>query len=234
MIAAACPRDLTALFRLGRRNQRQFFGVSAQVCRHMCSYYGIQCGFHAARRRTMVPFLCRVPHVCGINILTHGLARWHPLCVSSTTQKHKRLREAGLFNTEAEGVRDPLFQGRPEFFDAYDLLQVRYELLRARRVEHDGVGRLCERYGISRQTFYNLHEKFLAYGTAGLLRGKPGPHRASKLTVEIVGFARHELDRDEALSGAKLAAAIETRFQRMLHRRTIEKLIRNLRSKKNA
>ena len=67
----------------------------------------------------------------------------------------KHLREAGLLHPRPERVRDPLFEQTPEFFDAEDHLQVRYELLRAHLVERDAVSAICGRYWISRQTFTN-------------------------------------------------------------------------------
>jgi len=40
---------------------------------------------------------------------------------------------------------------------------------------------ICQRYGVSRQTFYNLQERFLSAGTAGLLAKKQGPKGPSKV-----------------------------------------------------
>jgi hypothetical protein len=42
-----------------------------------------------------------------------------------------RLRQAGLLHLDPDRVRDRLFLEHPDFFDSHDLLQVRYELLRA-------------------------------------------------------------------------------------------------------
>jgi transposase len=150
------------------------------------------------------------------------------------TAKHLRLKQAGLLNPEPERLREQLFRDHSEFFDAHDLLQVRYELLRRHLVDRQQVVGLCDRYGISRQTFYNLCDKFLERGSAGLIPAKPGPRAASKLTPQVVSFARGELDRDTELSGARLAAAIETKFETSVHTRTIEKLLKSLRSKKNS
>ena len=63
--------------------------------------------------------------------------------------KRRRLREAGLLHPQPGQVRERCFQELPEFFDARDLLQVRYELLRAHRVGGEAVLALCKRYGIS-------------------------------------------------------------------------------------
>jgi transposase len=149
------------------------------------------------------------------------------------TAKHRALKQAGLFNPQPERVREKLFREWSEFFDPYDLLQVRYELVRAHLVEHQKIVGLCARYGVSRQTFYNLWEKFLEQGSAGLIPEKPGPRGASKLTIEVVAFARDQLEKDADLSGARLASAIKAKFRISIHRRTLEKLLRDLRLKKN-
>lgn len=146
--------------------------------------------------------------------------------------KYARLKQAGLFNEEAERIRDELFLEHEDFFDAYDLLQVRYELLRGHLIEGRSVVRLCECYGISRQTFYNLLEKFQEGGCAGLFPQRPGPKGASKLTPEVLSFVCGELERNAEISGAKLSSAIEARFEISVHRRTLEKLLAELRRKK--
>jgi transposase len=147
--------------------------------------------------------------------------------------KQKHLEEAGLLNSNPEAVKDSLFLEHPDFFDPNDLLQVRYELLRAHIVDHDSVVAICKRYGISRQTFYNLSEKLESQGSAGLLPERRGPRGASKVTREVIAFTHTEFQREHDLSGAKLALRIGAKFGISIHRRTVEKLLREFRSKKN-
>lgn len=147
--------------------------------------------------------------------------------------KRRRLKEAGVLHPQPERVRDPLFLDHSEFFDPHDLLQVRYELLRAQLAGSEKVARLCRRFGVSRQTFYSLLERFSTGGSSGLLPGKPGPKGPSKLSRKVVSFVRTQLARDEQLSGAALAPKVEAKFGVCLHKRTIEKLLRTLRAKKN-
>jgi len=150
------------------------------------------------------------------------------------TEKRNHLREAGLLHPQPERVRDPLFEQTPEFFDAEDHLQVRYELLRAHLVDRDAVSAICGRYGISRQTFYNLQDKFVGQGTGGLLPKQPGPKRPRKLTAQVLAFIRQRLAQERAPSTLQLRAEIQQQFGLALHRRTIEKLAKDLRAKKNA
>lgn len=152
---------------------------------------------------------------------------------AAKAEKRQHLREAGLLHPQPERVRDPLFEQSPEFFDAEDHLQVRYELLRAHLVDRDAVSAICSRYGISRQTFYNLQDKFVGQGTSGLLPKQPGPKRPRKLTAQVLAFIRQRLVQDGAPSTLELREEIQQQFGLALHRRTIEKLTKDLRAKKN-
>ncbi len=111
--------------------------------------------------------------------------------------KRTQLREAGLLNPQPDNVRDPLFEQAPEFLDTEDLLQVRYEMLRAHLVERDAIASICQRFGVSRQTFYNLQAKFCSYGTAGLLPKRPGPKGPRKLTAEVLAFVSERFHSEQ-------------------------------------
>jgi transposase len=149
------------------------------------------------------------------------------------TRKQQSLRHAGLLHTEPERVQDPLFLAFPAFFDPHDQLQVRYEMLRAHLVESHEVVGICQRYGVSRQTFYNVQERFLTEGTAGLLAKKPGPKGPLKLTAEVRQFVAHQLQRDPHLSTTALLSQLKEHFAVSFHKRTLEKFLKALRSKKN-
>jgi len=153
--------------------------------------------------------------------------------VKDHNRKRKSLKDAGLLHPTPDRVRDSLFKDHPEFFDPQDLLQVRYEMLRAHKVDGENIVAISERYGVSRQTFYNLWEKFSKVGSAALLSGKPGPKGASKLTLEVVSFVKKQLLREAKLSGSEVASRIQAKFRLKVHKRTIEKLLGELRSKKN-
>lgn len=153
--------------------------------------------------------------------------------VEKPTRKQQRLRQAGLLHPRPDRVQDPLFRQFPAFFDSHDQLQVRYEMLRSHLVDHQNVVAICERYGVSRQTFYNLQERFLSEGTAGLLAKKPGPKGPMKLTTEVLRRVEYQLQHDSHLSARSLRSQIESRFGVSFHKRTLEKLLKELRLKKN-
>jgi len=147
--------------------------------------------------------------------------------------KRGNLREAGLLNSDPDRIRDPLFREHPEFFDACDSLQVRYEMLRAHLVDGHRVAGICERFGISRQTFYSLEARLIEQGTAGLLPRKPGPKGPWKLTAEVLGFAKQQVEATPQIAAWQLSSALESGLGVSLHRRTVEKLLKDLGAKKN-
>ena len=60
--------------------------------------------------------------------------------------KEKALWEQGLLNPHPERVRDELFE-RHVFFDARDLVQVRYEMVRRVLVEGQPMGKTAAAFG---------------------------------------------------------------------------------------
>jgi hypothetical protein len=61
------------------------------------------------------------------------------------------LRESGTLNPRPAGVADEAFRAS-DFFDARDLVQVKYEMLRRVRAERTPVTRAAEVFGVSRPT----------------------------------------------------------------------------------
>ena len=130
----------------------------------------------------------------------------------SRPSKLSRLREAGFLHAHPDRVRDRGFVEQPDFFDSHDVLQVRYELLRAHLVEGDKIAAVCRRFGVSRQTFYKFLARFLEQGSGGLLPGRPGPKGPSKLSLEVVRFAEEQLSHNTEISGAALASQINSQL----------------------
>jgi hypothetical protein len=69
------------------------------------------------------------------------------------------LRQQGTLNPRPEGVTDELFVNS-EFFDARDMVQVKYEMLRC--VEKDGrpITEAASAFGFSRPSFYQAQSAF--------------------------------------------------------------------------
>jgi transposase len=148
--------------------------------------------------------------------------------------KHRNLDRVGLLYAGAERVDDELFRRYPEFFDPYDALQVRYEMIRGHETDKQSVVNICRRFGVSRQTFYTLKDRFEREGTAGLFRKKPGPKGPSKLTPEVMSFVEEQFERGDEVTASEIRSELKQQLGVVFHPRTVEKLVKELRSKKNS
>jgi transposase len=139
--------------------------------------------------------------------------------------KVEALRGQGALHPRPDAVRDPLF-GSHEFFDARDLVQVKYEMLRRVDVEGQPVSRTAEAFGCSRPTFYQAHTAFKAQGLPGLVPRKRGPRSAHKLDDAVMAFVSALRTDDPTLTTAALLDHIRRRFGLAVHRRTLERALR--------
>jgi transposase len=111
------------------------------------------------------------------------------------------------------------------FFDARDLVQVKYEMVR--RVRHEGVPVTVAvaEFGFSRPTYYQAVAALDAAGPAGLVPGRPGPKGAHKLTPEVMDRVTGWLDEDPRLRSAALAERINVEFDIQVHPRSVERAL---------
>jgi transposase len=134
------------------------------------------------------------------------------------------LREEGVLNPHPERVRDVLFIEH-DFFDARDLVQVKYEMVR--RVEVDGlsVSDAASAFGLSRPAFYQARESLRALGVAGLLPRKRGPHGGHKLSLTVVAFLERTRAEEPSLRAGDLVQRVEQHFGVGVHPRSIERAL---------
>lgn len=139
---------------------------------------------------------------------------------------HKRdeLRREGSLNPHPEAVHDPLFHGDP-FFDPDDLVQVKYEMLRAEVRDGVSVTDAAARFGLSRVTFYQVRRSFDEAGLAGLFPKKRGPRGGHKLTPEVIAFLFERLRAAPTSSEADLAREVAQRFGVHVHVRSIHRVL---------
>jgi transposase len=142
----------------------------------------------------------------------------------SPSAKRQALQAASTFNPRYARVRHPLFQGS-EFFDPQDLLQLKYESLRAVQQEQYSLARAASEFGLSRPTLYQAQAHFAAQGVEGLLPGKRGPRRAHKLTPEVLQFLEQVRAAEPSLSARQLTRRLRQRFKLQVHPRTVEKAL---------
>lgn len=139
--------------------------------------------------------------------------------------KADALRTHGALHPHPQDVRDPLF-GSHEFFDARDLVQVKYEMVRRVEVDGHSVAQTADAFGCSRPTFYQAQTAFKAQGLPGLVPRKRGPRGAHKLDDTVMAFVRALRTDDPTLNTPALLDQIRRRFGFAVHRRTLERAFR--------
>ncbi len=133
------------------------------------------------------------------------------------------LRQSHTLHPHPDQVRDPLFTSGSPFFDARDLVQVKYELLRRVRVDGYSVSDATALFALSRPTFYAALSAWEQTGISGLLPMKTGPRHAHKLTDEIL----RELEPlSKTRSSAELASWLEAQHHLIVHPRSIERALK--------
>ena len=143
--------------------------------------------------------------------------------------KQRTLRQHGTFNPRPQDVIHPLFQDS-EFFDAHDLVQVKYEMLRQVRVDKRPISQAAKEFGFSRPSYYQAEFNFEQSGLPGLLPGKRGPRSGHKLTAEVMQFVAEQRRTEPWLNFVQLAEAVMQTFNLQVHPRSIQRQL--LREKK--
>jgi transposase len=139
-------------------------------------------------------------------------------------KKLQALRQTGTLNPAPDRVRHPLF-AESVFFDANDLLQVKYELLRSIQVDGRPIAGAAEEFGLSRPTVYEAQVHFKAKGLEGLLPEKRGPKHPHKLTPEVMkALTRWRLEQPD-VETSELTSRIKQRWGVTVHPRTLEKAL---------
>src|SRR6266581_5871713 len=138
------------------------------------------------------------------------------------------LRQSHTLHPHPEGVRDPLFTSGSPFFDARDLVQVKYELLRRVRVDGYSVSHATSLFALSRPTFYAALSAWERSGLLGLLPEPTGPRQAHKLTEEILVLLRPLAD---TMSSTQLAQWLHDERHLSVHPRSIERALKRVAKK---
>ena len=138
--------------------------------------------------------------------------------------KTEALRRRGCLNPHPEKVADPLF-AQSDFFDARDLVQVKYEMVRRVEIDGQSVSDSAMAFGVSRPTFYQAQTALETGGLGALSPQKPGPRRAHKLGVDVMDFVEQLQSEDASLKAPELVGRIRERFGLEIHPRSIERAL---------
>jgi transposase-like protein len=148
----------------------------------------------------------------------------------SQDDKIQALRKAGTLNPSPDAVVDPLFASH-EFFDARDLVQVKYEMLRRARQEGRTVTDAARQFGFSRTAFYQAWQTLEREGLPGLIPARPGPRAAHKLTDAVLDFVDEQRRLEPTLRISDLLRLVRKRFKLSVHPRSLERALERRRKK---
>ncbi len=170
-------------------------------------------------------------HNCGVFPLTtvrsmplYGIIKFTTIMPNDPAAKRQALQDSGTFNRRASQVHHPLFQ-QSSFFDPEDLLQLKYETLRALEKDHCPVAQAAREFGLSRPTIYETQAQFKQQGLEGLLPHKRGPKSPHKLTDAIRQYLREQVAAEPGVSAEELARRVRQRYAVSLHPRTLQKAL---------
>jgi len=141
--------------------------VQTSVCRALIAYFSLYL------RNMGGAIILTAPWMRHIIIYTRNAS----LTMSKPANKLDRLRQAGILNAQPQRVQATWFQPGG-FFDANDLVQVKYEMLRHARQDGVTKAEAASLFGLSRPTFYQAEAAFERDGVAGLLPQLRGPKSA--------------------------------------------------------
>jgi transposase len=138
--------------------------------------------------------------------------------------KSEALAQDGVLNPYPAAVRDALFTGNP-FFDAKDLVQVRYEMVRRHQVDGVAISEAAATFGVTRPTFYKAQCALQTVGLAGLLPSRRGPKGGHKVSAKVIAFVADLKAASPELTTSQCLDAIEARFDVKVHRRSLERAL---------
>lgn len=136
--------------------------------------------------------------------------------------KAEAMARDGAFNPHPEAVRDALFLDNL-FFDAGDLVQTRYEMVRRHQVDRMAISDVVSLFGVTRPTFYKAQSALAEHGLAGLIPRQRGPKGGHKLSAEVISYIDHLKVAQPDLTIPQCVDAIAAHFGITVHRRSLER-----------
>ena len=141
-------------------------------------------------------------------------------------QRTQQLKKEGTLHPNPAKVRASLL-AESSFFDANDLMQMKYEMLRSVSIEQQPVVEAAHTFGLSRVAYYHAQKQYQKHGLAGLMPRRRGPKYPHKFTPEVMSF----VDEQRSAAGGQpdwnlLSKQIEDGFGTKVHPRSIERAVR--------
>ena len=146
--------------------------------------------------------------------------------MNTNEKRKKRLKKEGTLHPNPDRVHANLL-AKSAFFDAHDLMQMKYEMLRSVSADQQPVAEAAHTFGLSRVAYYHAQKQYQKHGLAGLLPLRRGPKHPHKFTPEVRSF----IDEQLTATGGRpdwnlLSKKIEVRFGIKVHPRSVERAVK--------
>lgn len=146
--------------------------------------------------------------------------------MDSDKERRQRLKEEGTLHPNPDKVDTDLTEKSP-FFDANDLMQMKYEMLRSVSADQQSIADAAQMFGLSRVAYYHAQKQYQSHGLVGLLPSKRGPKHRHKFTPEVMSFIKEQLAAiDQRPDWKLLSKQIEDRFGINTHPRSVERALK--------
>ncbi|MDR0299469.1 MAG: helix-turn-helix domain-containing protein [Streptococcaceae bacterium] len=136
--------------------------------------------------------------------------------------KDELLKKDGCFNSNHENVKAGIFDKNP-FFDKKDVVQVKYEMIRATSNDEGNVTEIADTYGFSRKSYYQMKKAFENGGLPALIPKKTGPKGAFKMDADVLLFINAFIKTHKNAKPKEISDALETEKEIKVHPRTISR-----------
>ena len=141
--------------------------------------------------------------------------------------KEESLKQNGCFYHNYENVTAGIFKTTSRsFFDRRDIVQVKYEMIRAVSNAEGSVTEISGAYGFSRKSYYEILKAFQADGLYALIPQKTGPKKPHKLNDEATAFIDSFLANKKNAKPKEISSALEADMGISVHPRTISRYLK--------
>lgn len=140
--------------------------------------------------------------------------------------KEEQLRKTGTYNTNSDKVIGKDFTPGG-VLDSRDLLQVRYELVRAITIDHKSYDETSAMFGVSSRSARRYVKDLQEKGLIALLpeRKGPDPGNGHKLSAEAKNFIDEYMRKNPHATGGKAHEALTASLKLHISKRTVERYI---------
>lgn len=128
----------------------------------------------------------------------------------------------GTYNKNHSKVLNDKFLN-DSFFDAMDIVQVKYEMLKSARSSEQCIEQIADEFGFSRAAFYKIKTEYDMNGIIALVPEKSGPHRARKLTDKYQSYVDQYIMQKPKASSAEITQQLKREKGIEISKRTIER-----------